>query len=59
MCQVVSNLMGHEGPSSLLQLLRAQGLANALSSGASYDSSDTATLEVRTRFGFRIEMCRE
>jgi secreted Zn-dependent insulinase-like peptidase len=39
--------MGHEGPSSLLQLLRAQGLANALSSGAAYEASDTASLEVR------------
>ena len=44
--QIVSNLVGHEGRGSLLQFLKRAGLANSLSSGAAYESTDVQTLEV-------------
>ena len=44
---IVSNLLGHEGPTSLLQFLKNQGLANGLTSGADYEASDMQTIEVQ------------
>lgn len=42
----VANLLGHEGPGSLLDVLKQAGLVNGLSAGSSYDTGDSALLQI-------------
>ncbi len=42
----VANLLGHEGPGSLFNVLKKQGLADSLSAGIGMDTGDSATLEI-------------
>jgi len=42
----VANLLGHEGPGSLLDVLKRAGLAESLSAGLGMDTGFTATLEI-------------
>jgi len=43
----VSALLGHEGPGSLLDVLKRHGLAKSLSAGADLGNQDNATMSVR------------
>ncbi|MCP5153261.1 MAG: insulinase family protein [Ectothiorhodospiraceae bacterium] len=43
---LIADLLGHEGPGSLLAELKAAGLAEALSAGPGFDSRDAATFEI-------------
>ena len=45
--QYVAHLVGHEGPGSLVSLLRTRGLANSLSAGTGLSHADVATFQVR------------
>jgi secreted Zn-dependent insulinase-like peptidase len=45
--QYVAHLVGHEGPGSLVSLLRRRGLANSLSAGTGLSHIDVATFQVR------------
>ena len=42
----VTNLLGHEGPGSLFDVLKRAGLAESLSAGLGMDTGDGATLEI-------------
>lgn len=42
----VANLLGHEGPGSLFDVLKRAGLVESLSAGLGMDTGDNATLEV-------------
>jgi insulysin len=42
----VANLVGHEGPGSLLDVLKQAGLVNGLSAGSSYDTGASALFQV-------------
>jgi len=42
----VANLLGHEGPGSLFDVLKRAGLAESLSAGLGMDTGDNATLEI-------------
>lgn len=42
----LSHLIGHEGPGSLLSMLKAYGLAEGLSAGASMDDSNASSFNV-------------
>ena len=42
----VANLLGHEGPGSLLDVLKRAGLAESLSAGLGLDTGEHATLEI-------------
>lgn len=42
----VANLLGHEGPGSLFDVLKRAGLADSLSAGLGMDTGDNATLEI-------------
>ncbi len=42
----ISSLLGHEGPGSLLDVLKQRGLANSLSAGPGIDLDDSATMTV-------------
>ena len=42
----VTNLLGHEGPGSLFDMLKRAGLAESLSAGLGMDTGDGATLEI-------------
>ncbi|KEF31725.1 Protease III precursor [Marinobacter nitratireducens] len=42
----VANLLGHEGPGSLLDVLKKAGLAESLSAGAGMDTGEEATLDI-------------
>ncbi|WP_152208642.1 insulinase family protein [Marinobacter changyiensis] len=42
----VANLLGHEGPGSLLDVLKRQGLVESLSAGIGMDTGSNATLEI-------------
>lgn len=43
----LSHLIGHEGPGSLLSMLKAYGLAEGLSAGSSMDDSNAASFNVK------------
>ncbi len=42
----VANLLGHEGPGSLFDVLKRAGLADSLSAGLGMDTGENATLEI-------------
>ncbi len=42
----VANLLGHEGPGSLFDVLKRSGLAESLSAGLGMDTGENATLEI-------------
>ncbi|WP_417565545.1 insulinase family protein [Marinobacter sp.] len=42
----VANLLGHEGPGSLFDVLKRAGLAESLSAGLGMDTGENATLEI-------------
>ena len=42
----VANLLGHEGPGSLFDVLKKAGLAESLSAGLGMDTGENATLEI-------------
>ena len=42
----VANLLGHEGPGSLFDVLKRAGLAESLSAGVGMDTGENATLEI-------------
>ncbi|GAA0850520.1 insulinase family protein [Marinobacter szutsaonensis] len=42
----IANLLGHEGPGSLFDVLKRAGLADSLSAGLGMDTGDNATLEI-------------
>ncbi|MEX0605336.1 MAG: insulinase family protein [Marinobacter sp.] len=42
----VANLLGHEGPGSMLDVLKRQGLVESLSAGVGMDTGSNATLEI-------------
>ena len=42
----VSNLLGHEGPGSLFDVLKKSGLADSLSAGIGMDTGENATLDI-------------
>lgn len=42
----IANLLGHEGPGSLFDVLKKNGLADSLSAGIGMDTGDSATLEI-------------
>lgn len=42
----VANLLGHEGPGSLFDVLKRAGLVERLSAGLGMDTGDSATLEI-------------
>lgn len=42
----VANLLGHEGPRSLFDVLKKNGLADSLSAGIGMDTGENATLEI-------------
>ncbi|MFO7528128.1 MAG: insulinase family protein [Marinobacter sp.] len=42
----ITNLLGHEGPGSLFDVLKRAGLADSLSAGLGMDTGDNATLEI-------------
>ncbi len=42
----VANLLGHEGPGSLFNVLKKNGLADSLSAGIGMDTGENATLDI-------------
>lgn len=42
----IANLLGHEGPGSLLEVLKKNGLADNLSAGIGMDTGEAATLDI-------------
>ncbi|MGO1502040.1 MAG: insulinase family protein [Marinobacter sp.] len=42
----VANLLGHEGPGSLFDVLKKNGLADSLSAGIGMDTGENATLDI-------------
>ena len=42
----VANLLGHEGPGSLFDVLKKSGLADSLSAGIGMDTGENATLDI-------------
>jgi len=42
----IANLLGHEGPGSLFDVLKRAGLADSLSAGLGMDTGENATLEI-------------
>lgn len=43
----VANLLGHEGPGSLFDVLKQEGLVESLSAGSGMDTGEEATLELK------------